>query len=109
MTAGQAVYLDPADDRYKLADSNAAAAEARTVRGIALHGSLAGQPLTIHRSGDLTLGAVLTAGSAYYLSDTPGGICPVADVGTGEYVTLIGLAKTTSVLDVSIQNTGVVK
>ena len=73
----------------------------------ALNGAAVGQPLKVLRSGDITVGAVLTAGVAYYQSDTPGGICPVADVGSGEYATIIGMAKTTSVLAVQIQASGV--
>ena len=64
-------------------------------------------PLGVLKSGDLTIGATLTAGTAYYLSDTAGGICPLADVGSGEYVVLIGIAKSTSVLAVDIQYPGV--
>lgn len=107
ITAGQAVYLDTANNRYKLADNNGASALVRTPVGIALHGASAGQPLTILTGGDVTIGATLTAGVAYYLSDTPGGICPVADLLTGEYPTLIGIAKSTTVLDVNIQPSGV--
>lgn len=106
ITAGQAVYLDSATRTYKLADSNGAEA-LRTPRGIALNSAASGQPLSVHRSGDLTIGATLTPGVAYYLSDTPGGICPVADVGSGEYACIIGIAKSASVLDVNIQASGV--
>ena len=53
------------------------------------------------------LGATLTAGVAFYLSDTPGGICPVADVGTGEYATVLGFATSTTVLNLKIQESGV--
>lgn len=106
ITAGQAVYLDT-DDRYKLADNNSATALVRTPRGIALNGASSGQPLTIHLSGNITIGATLTAGVAYYLSDTPGGICPVADLLTGEYPCVIGIATSTSVLSVGIQASGV--
>lgn len=104
--AGQAVYLDAATNSYKLADSNGAAA-LRTPVGLALHGAAAGQPLTVQKSGDITIGATLTAGVAYYMSDTPGGICPVADIGSGEYACIIGIAKSTTVLDINIQASGV--
>lgn len=106
ITAGQAVYLDPADRRYKLADSNGATALIRTPRGIALNGASAGQPLTIQKSGSLTIGATLTAGVTYYLSDTPGGICPLADVGAGEYACIVGIALSASVLDIGIKYSG---
>ncbi|RZJ44953.1 MAG: hypothetical protein EON87_08700 [Brevundimonas sp.] len=105
LTAGKVVYLDGATNTFKLADNNAAAA-LRDAYGVALNGAAAGQPVAVHRSGDLTLGAVLTPGVAYYLSDTPGGVCPVADLASGEYVVLLGLAKSASVLAVDIQASG---
>lgn len=106
VTAGQPVYKD-VDNTWKLADNNAASALIRTPTGIALNGGGAGQPLRIHKSGDLTMNAVLTPGVAYYLSDTPGGICPVADLTTGEYPCFIGIAKSTTVLKVMITPSGV--
>lgn len=106
ITAGQAVYRDTTDGKYKLSDSNGAAA-VRVPRGVALHASANGQPLTILKSGDVTIGATITAGVAYYMSDTPGGICPVADVGSGEYATFIGIATSTTVLKVNITPSGV--
>lgn len=55
----------------------------------------------------ITIGATMTAGVAYYLSDTPGGICPVADLASGEYPCIIGIAKSASLLDVGIHPSGV--
>ena len=107
LTAGKVVYLDSATGTYKLADSNSGVAAARSPSGIALNAAGIGQPVQVHKSGPITIGATLTAGVAYYLSDTPGGICPVADVGAGEYSVLLGLAKSTTVLDVKIQEAGV--
>ena len=66
-----------------------------------------GQPVRVLRSGPCTIGATLTAGVAYYLSDTAGGICPVADLSTGEYPCLVGIATSTTVLDVRFQYSGV--
>lgn len=106
ITAGQVVYRD-SNRLYQLADSNSATAAARVPRGIALHNASANQPLQILLSGPVTIGATLTAGVEYYLSDTPGGICPVADVGSGEYVSALGLATSTTVLNVNIQSSGV--
>lgn len=107
IAAGKAIYLASATKKWMLADSNSATAEVRKATGIALNGASANQPIAVHKSGDITIGATLTAGTAYYLSDTPGGICPLADVGSGEYVCLLGLAKSTSVLAVDIQYPGV--
>lgn len=108
ITAGQAVYLDATTGKYALADSNSATVAARRAGGIALNGAALNQPITVLTAGAVTIGATLTAGTAYYLSDTAGGICPVADLGSGENVCLIGLAASASVLNVDIQNPGVV-
>ena len=68
-----------------------------------LHAADIGQPLTVAKAGDVTIGATMVANTAYYLSDTPGGICPVADLATGEYPCLLGLAISTTVLRLNIQ------
>ncbi|RVQ20395.1 hypothetical protein [Sinorhizobium meliloti] len=103
ITAGKVVYKSATTKKWMLADSNSATTAARQAGAIALSGASDGQPITVHKSGDLTVDAVLTAGQAVYLSDTAGGLCPLADVGAGEYVCLIGLAKSTTVLAVDIQ------
>jgi hypothetical protein len=107
VTAGQVLYKAASDGRWYLADNNSATAEVRKATGIALNGGAAGQPVRVLLSGLVTIGATLTAGVAYYLSDTPGGICPVADVGAGEYSCLVGIATTTAILDVNFQYSGV--
>jgi hypothetical protein len=107
ITAGQVVYLDSADSEYKLADADSATAAVRSPAGIALHGASDGQPLTILSKGPITIGATVTAGVAYYLSPTAGGICPVADLLTGDYPTVLGLATSATVIEVDIQVAGV--
>ncbi|MEJ7933491.1 hypothetical protein WG907_04365 [Sphingobium sp. AN558] len=107
ITAGQAVYLDKVTQKYLLSDSNSGVAAARAVDGLALHAAALNQPLAVHTKGPIAIGATLAPGVAYYLSDTPGGICPVADVGTGENSILIGIATSASVLKVNVQNSGV--
>jgi hypothetical protein len=107
ITAGAGIYLSSTSKKWMLADSNSATAEARKATGIALNGAALDQPVAVHKSGDITIGATLTPGVAYYLSDTPGAICPLADVGSGEYVCLLGIAKSAAVLAVGIQYPGV--
>lgn len=107
VSAGQPVYKSSTTGKWMLADNNAVTPEARTAGGVALNGAAANQPLAVHRAGDITIGATLTPGAAYYLSATPGGICPVADVVSGSNVCQIGLAKSASVLSVDIQAPGV--
>lgn len=109
ITAGQPVYRASADSRFGLSDANSATAEVRDVYGIALNGASAGQPISVHKSGPLTIGATLVVGGVYTLSRTAGGICPVADLTTGDYVSVIGVATSASVLSVVINNSATVK
>lgn len=98
VTAGQAGYRDRTTGKYMKADSNSASSDARRATCIFLNSAAADQPVKVQKSGEITIGATLSAGTPYFLSDTPGGICPFADIGTGEYVCQIGIAKSTSVL-----------
>lgn len=107
ITAGQAVYLDTATNTWKLADANGATELIRKAIGIALTGSSTNQPIVVQKSGSITAGGTLTPGVPYYLSDTPGGICLYADVGTGEYVVQLGIATTAAALALDIQYPGV--
>jgi hypothetical protein len=107
ITAGQVVYLDSSDGEYKLADCDSATAAVRSPVGIALHGASDGQPLKVHTKGLITIGATMTAALTYYLSQNPGGICPIGDLSTGDYRTIIGIATSTTVLDVQLHESGV--
>jgi hypothetical protein len=107
ITAGQVVYKEASSKKFKLADADSATSEVKSPYGIALNGASDGQPLSVIKSGDLTAGATLTAGGRYYLSSTAGGIQPEADLSTGENIALLGLAKSTTVLGVTIIVPGV--
>jgi hypothetical protein len=107
IAAGKAVYLASATNKWMLADSNSGTAEARDAKAIALTGSSNNQPIRVQTGGALTLGATMTAGTVYYLSDTPGGICPLADVGAGEFVEVIGVATSTTVMQLILAYSGV--
>lgn len=106
ITAGQCVYFDSSDGKYKLADCDSATAAVRNVVGIALNGASNGQPIDVLTHGDLTINSVLTGGIPYFLSPTAGGICPIADIAVGDYYTLIGIAKSATVLSVKINASG---
>lgn len=107
VTAGQQVYRDSSTNKWMKADSNSASPEARVAKATALHAASLNQPLKVQTAGDVTIGATLTGGTAYFLSDTPGGICPFADVGTGEYSEIVGLAISTTVLRLIYKASGV--
>lgn len=105
LTAGQALYLDAASNKMKLADANGAAA-LRIVRGIALHAAADGQPISYITEGPLNIGATLTVGEIYVLSATAGGVAPKGDLATGHGVSIVGVATSASNLAVNINNSG---
>lgn len=108
LTAGQIAYKEASTAKAKLADNDSATAEVRSARGMTLNGGATDQPVDIARDGAIVdLGAVLTAGVDYYLSGTPGGICPRADVTTGDDPVRIGMALTTSRLQLDISDPAV--
>lgn len=106
---GKQVYLNSTTRKWMLADSNDASAEVRAATGTALCSAALNQPIAVQKDGSVTIGATLVPGTDYYLSDTPGGICPVADVGVGEYVCRVGVALSASVLDLDYKYTAVQK
>jgi hypothetical protein len=105
VSAGQWGYKD--GDTYKLADCNSATAAARVPDGVFLNSAGAGQPVAVQSAGEVTLGATLTPGTAYFLSGTPGGTRPAADNTTGDYPCLVGIAKSSSILRIGINGAGV--
>lgn len=98
ITAGQPLYLN-ASSSLALCDADGDATTSVCV-GIALHGASAGQPIHYQTGGSITLGAAaaMTVGETYLTSDTAGGIRPVADVDAGDYVSILGVASSASVL-----------
>jgi len=106
VTAGQLAVRDATTKKFVKADSNGVAA-LKKVDGIFLNGGAVNQPCVVLTEGPITIGATLTVGERYFLSDTAGGIIPTADLSTGEQVVYIGTAISTSVLDVKIHNPGV--
>jgi hypothetical protein len=108
IVAGQVCYQAAATKKSGLADNDSATAEVRAVDGLALNGAAADQPVELAGNGAVVnVGAVLTAGTDYYLSGTPGAICPRADVTTGDDPIRIGIALTTSNLQLDFADPGV--
>lgn len=96
ITAGQAVYISTSDGKAYKTDANLSAAAALGY-GISLHGASAGQPIAIQTGGDLNVGATLTVNTVYIVgAATAGDINPIADVTTGWYGCLLGIATSTS-------------
>ncbi len=105
IAAGDALYIDAADsNRLKLAVATSAAAS--VFAGIATHAALAGQPILYIPAGAITIGATLHVGTIYVVSATAGKICPAADLVAGNYVTIIGMPSSTTVLEVYPKSSG---
>jgi hypothetical protein len=101
LTAGQAVYQKAADSKWYKADCNSATAEVRVASAIALGGAAAGQPVVVQKSGQITIGATVVAGTAYFLSGTAGGIRPAADNTTGDYPQVVGMGVSTTAIQLN--------
>jgi hypothetical protein len=109
ITAGQLVYLD-SNNKWQLTDADASSAgnNANSMVGVALVGGANNQPGVVAlRDVFFTPGATLTNGIAYYASRNAGAICPVADVGAGNYATVIGIARSTTVLNLNPTPSGI--
>lgn len=107
ISAGQPVYLDAADSKYKLTDSNASAATA-AVKGIAMTpGVDAGYGYVATGGSIILVGTTMAVGESYYVGATAGTIVPDADLTTGDYVSRIGTGASATQLDLSIKATGI--
>lgn len=106
-TQGQPLYVSTTDSKYYRCDANDTAAKAvaaaialtpATTNGyglVALPATEAGQSL-------VNLGATLTVGTVYGVSASVGAICPIADITSTQYVTVIGVATTAALLDFQV-------
>jgi len=108
ISAGQAVYLDAADSKYKLCDNNASAATA-TIKGVAMTPGVDGGYGYIATAGSIILvGTTMAVGETYYAGATAGEIVPDADLATGNYISRIGTGASATQLDLTIKATGIV-
>lgn len=108
LTAAQGVYKEVATAKAKLADNDSATAEVRALHGLTLHAALPDQPILVAKNGAVVeVGAILTAGVEYYVSGTPGGLCPRADVVSTDDPIRVGMALTTSQLQLDFNDPNV--
>jgi hypothetical protein len=99
--------LVKSSEKYVAADANASAALA-AAEGIAMTpGVTDGYGVVAFSGSVLLIGTTMTVGETYLVSDTAGGIMPNADRSSGDYVTRLGTAATTTQLNLAIQATGV--
>lgn len=103
LTAGAAIYEDETDSKkLKLADADALASS--VVKGIALNGASAGQPVSYLTEGLITIGGTVTIGVPYFLHTTAGGIGLLGDLTAGDYVTYLGTGISATQIDVMIHS-----
>lgn len=106
IVAGQTIYIKSTDGKAYKSDNDDATA--RNCNGVACNSApVAGQPVSYVEAGPIALGAVLTAGTPYYISDTAGGMCVHGDLSTPQRVIFLGHAISTSVLNIGIYDTAV--
>lgn len=98
VTQGQVVYRSTADNKYYLADCDASAT-ARAA-GIVISNADADNYgyILSGTNSKINLGATLAQGEVYVVSDTAGNIMPITDLTTGQYITILGIAESTSLL-----------
>lgn len=96
--AGEFIYtISGQTNNVALADNSTQTKS--TVKGIALNSALAvGQPVQYAKPGSIVTvaSASLTVGVPYFLASTGGKIELEADVASGEWLSLVALAVTTS-------------
>lgn len=107
--AGQLVYLN-ASNRWVLFDSNAgggAGANITDQRGICLHNATNGQPLAVAtKDPNFAIGATVANGVSYYGSPNAGAV--TADVpASGNYAVFLGLARSTTRINLNPTASGV--
>jgi hypothetical protein len=108
ITQGQPVYRSSSTGKYLRADANDTAAKAEAL-GIALTPASTDGYFLIATDGEINIGGTLVKGSPYYVSNAVGGIAPFGDLTTNDYVTILGHAKTTAILQINIVATGIQK
>ena len=105
VSAGQPVAKS--SGKYVAADANASSTLA-AAEGIAMTPGVADGYGVVAFSGSVILvGTTMVVGTTYLVSRTAGGIMPDADRTTGDYVTVLGTASTSTQLDLNVKATGI--
>lgn len=111
ITAGMPVYKNAADGNklYK-ADTNQSLAASKVV-GLALHGASPGQPLLYAKKDPKFVpGITLVAGDIVLAGATAAGdLAPVADLATGWFPVIVGVANSTTEMNLNITPGGIAK
>lgn len=108
ITAGDAVYIDTAGAAQLLTNATSVGSGVGSpLVGIALNDAGAGQPVQILKpGGTVNIGGTVAVGKQF-CAGTAGGIIPVDDIATGEYITTIGVGITAANIKLGINVSGV--
>jgi len=109
ITAGECIYeREDGDGVKRLYKADNAALDTALAKGIALDSAPGvNQPVVYAYDGKIDLGATLTPGQVYMVSNTAGKICPSADIASvGEFITLLGMAVAANRLILITKPTG---
>lgn len=107
ITAGEPIYLASANsNKVTKCEADDTAAAAACV-GIAINDAAASQSVTYLKSGNLDINAVATKGTVYVVSAAAGKIAPVADLVSTNFVTILGVASSTTRINIKLNATGV--
>lgn len=107
ITQGMPVYL-ASDGKYYQTDANDTAVKAQA-KGIGVSPAAIDGYFLMAVDGLINLGATLAVGQVYCVSATKGAIAPYGDLTTNDYVTILGIATTTALIDINIVISGVQK
>ena len=107
ITQGMPVYL-ASDGKYYQTDANDTAVKAQA-KGIAVSPASTDGYFLMAVDGLINLGATLAVGQIYCVSATKGAIAPYGDLTTNDFVTILGIATTTALMDINIVISGVQK
>lgn len=107
ITAGKSVVINPDTKKLMLADNDSATAYVKGAAGVSVNSAALNQPCSYITDGPYAAGAALTKGETYCVSGTAGGICPRADVTTGDDLIIIGVALDTANIHVGLRDTGI--
>lgn len=85
-------FLGNTSNAYQAGSINGARIALSTAEG-------AGQPIKTLRTGRVNLGATLSAGETYCISNASGKIRPIGDMETAQFTTILGAAYNTTLLE----------
>jgi hypothetical protein len=98
---GDTLYLDTADNLYKLGDSNDTAAKANVTAIAMTPGVSGGYGIVALSGGVMFIGSTFVVGDPQYVGRTPGRI--ETSVASTDYTTSLGLASAATQLELKIQ------